>query len=72
VSRANISLRNRILGASLSHASILGLNALLAECPEVLLEHFSAELPTFICQAIANKDVSERPIGPSYSKLIHA
>lgn len=50
--------RNRILSGSLSHAAILGLNALLAECPEILSEHFSVELPTVICQGIANSDVS--------------
>ncbi|KAK9847538.1 hypothetical protein MYU51_018633 [Penicillium brevicompactum] len=49
-------IKNRILSGALSHASILGLNALLAECPEVLNEHFAAELPTVICQGIANQD----------------
>ncbi|CAG7931945.1 unnamed protein product [Penicillium olsonii] len=49
-------IKNRILSGPLSHASILGLNALLAECPEVLTEHFAAELPTVLCQGIANKD----------------
>lgn len=53
--------RNRILSGSLSHAAILGLNALLAECPEILAEHFSVELPTVICQGIANNDVSITP-----------
>lgn len=50
--------RNRVLTGSLDHAAVLGLNALLAECPEVLTEHFSVELPTVICQGIANQDVS--------------
>ncbi|KAK4861382.1 hypothetical protein LT330_004298 [Penicillium expansum] len=49
-------IKNRILSGSLSHAAVLGLNALLAECPEVLTEHFSVELPTVICQGLANKD----------------
>jgi hypothetical protein len=50
--------RNRILTGSLSHAGVLGLNALLAECPEVLMEHFSEELPTVICEGLAHSDVS--------------
>ncbi|KAJ6180249.1 hypothetical protein N7519_010710 [Penicillium mononematosum] len=37
-------------------STVLGLNALLAECPEVLTEHFSVELPTVICQGLANQD----------------
>ncbi|KAJ6168589.1 hypothetical protein N7497_001432 [Penicillium chrysogenum] len=49
-------IKNRILTGSLSHAAVLGLNALLAECPEVLTEHFSVELPTVICQGLANQD----------------
>lgn len=53
--------RNRVLGGPLSHASILGINALLAECPEVLTEHFAVELPPVICQGITNKDVCETP-----------
>jgi hypothetical protein len=51
-------IRNRILNGTFSHASVLGLNALLAECPDTLTENFSVELPTVICQGIANKDVS--------------
>ncbi|KAJ5295238.1 hypothetical protein N7508_010059 [Penicillium antarcticum] len=49
-------IKNRILNGTFSHASVLGLNALLAECPDVLTENFSVELPTVICQGIANKD----------------
>ncbi|KAG0152638.1 hypothetical protein PDIDSM_1118 [Penicillium digitatum] len=49
-------IKNRILSGSLSHAAVLGLNALLAECPEVLTEHFSLELPTVICQGLVNQD----------------
>ncbi|KAJ6069490.1 hypothetical protein N7499_011377 [Penicillium canescens] len=49
-------IKNRILNGTFSHASVLGLNALLAECPDTLTENFSVELPTVICQGIANKD----------------
>ncbi|KAJ5770721.1 uncharacterized protein N7511_002772 [Penicillium nucicola] len=49
-------IKNRILNGTFSHASVLGLNALLAECPDVLTENFSVELPTVICQGMANKD----------------
>ncbi|CAG7948152.1 unnamed protein product, partial [Penicillium nalgiovense] len=49
-------IKNRILTGSLTHAAVLGLNALLAECPEVLTEHFSVELPTVICQGLAKQD----------------
>ncbi|KAJ5170711.1 uncharacterized protein N7500_003494 [Penicillium coprophilum] len=49
-------IKSRIIAAPLSHAAILGLNALLAECAEVLTEHFAVELPTVICQGLTNKD----------------
>lgn len=52
--------RSRILTGRFSHASVLGLNALLVESPATLMEHFATEIPTAICQGIADKDVSRR------------
>ncbi|KAJ5084239.1 hypothetical protein NUU61_008818 [Penicillium alfredii] len=52
-------IKNRVLAGQLSHASVLGLNALLTECPGILTENFASETPSIICQGIANKDVSE-------------
>ncbi|KAJ5591715.1 uncharacterized protein N7459_002084 [Penicillium hispanicum] len=49
-------IKNRILTEHFSHASVLGLNALLAEAPAVLTEHFATETPPIICQGIAHKD----------------
>lgn len=49
-------IKNRILNGQLSHSSVLGLNALLVEAPAILLEHFSTETPSTICQGIVNKD----------------
>lgn len=40
------------------HASVLGLNALLAESPATLAENFPDETLSAICQGIAHKDVS--------------
>lgn len=53
--------RNRIITGHLSHASVLGLNALLVESTATLTEHFAAETPSVICQGIVNKDVSLTP-----------
>lgn len=50
--------RNRILAGHFSHASVLGLNALLAESPSSLIDNFPDETPAAICQGIANNDVS--------------
>lgn len=52
-------IKNRVLSGQFSHASVLGLNALLAETPNTMLEHFAEETPSAICQGIANKDVSK-------------
>ncbi|RDH35615.1 60S ribosomal protein L19 [Aspergillus welwitschiae] len=49
-------IKNRVLTATPSHASILGLNALLVESPSSLTEHFSAETQALICQGVTNKD----------------
>ncbi|KAJ6123299.1 eIF-2-alpha kinase activator GCN1 [Penicillium capsulatum] len=49
-------IKSRILTGHFSHASVLGLNALLAESPTTLMEHFATETPTAICQGIAHKD----------------
>ncbi|KKA17995.1 Ribosomal protein L19, partial [Rasamsonia emersonii CBS 393.64] len=49
-------IRNRALTTNFSHASILGLNALLVEAPSLLLENFAAETPSIICQGISNSD----------------
>ena len=52
-------IKNRVLSGQFSHASVLGLNALLAETPNTMLEHFAEETLSVICQGIANKDVSQ-------------
>ncbi|KAJ5888776.1 hypothetical protein N7495_008817 [Penicillium taxi] len=49
-------IKNRILTGKLAHSSVLGLNALLVESPDTLLEHFSTETPSVICQGIADSD----------------
>ena len=46
-----------MLTTNFTHASILGLNALLVESPSSLLENFPAETPSIICQGISNTDV---------------
>lgn len=50
--------RNRVLTTHFTHASVLGLNALLVESPTILTENFAAETHSIICQGIAHKDVS--------------
>lgn len=49
-------IKNRILNGQLSHASVLGLNALLAEAPASLVEQFPDETVSVICQGIVDKD----------------
>ncbi|KAJ5815237.1 hypothetical protein N7474_007014 [Penicillium riverlandense] len=49
-------IKNRALPGVFTHASILALNALLAESPATLMEHFASETPSVICQGIAHKD----------------
>jgi hypothetical protein len=49
-------IKHRVLTGHFSHASILGLNALLAEAPATLMENFVTETPAAICQGITNKD----------------
>jgi hypothetical protein len=48
--------RNRVLTTHFTHASVLGLNALLVESPTILTENFAAETHSIICQGIAHKD----------------
>ncbi|KAJ5286971.1 eIF-2-alpha kinase activator GCN1 [Penicillium angulare] len=55
-SSATPLIKNRILSGQLSHASVLGLNSLLAEAPASLIENFSTETISTICQGIADKD----------------
>ncbi|KAJ6172382.1 eIF-2-alpha kinase activator GCN1 [Penicillium chermesinum] len=49
-------IKNRILNGQFSHASVLGLNALLAEAPATLTDTFADETVSAICQGIANAD----------------
>lgn len=44
-----------------SHASVLGLNALLVESPSSLIENFGAETQAAICQGLSHQDVSLTP-----------
>ncbi|KAG5928579.1 hypothetical protein E4U42_000387 [Claviceps africana] len=49
-------LRNRVLTSHFSKSSILSLNAVLVESPDILLHGAAAdELPDLLCQGIANK-----------------
>lgn len=50
--------RSRVLTTQFTHASVLGLNALLVERPSMLMDQFAGETQSLICQGIANKDVS--------------
>ncbi|KAL1954209.1 hypothetical protein VTO42DRAFT_1527 [Malbranchea cinnamomea] len=50
-------IKNRILTTQFTHSSVLGLNAILAESPELLAEQFAEETPAIICQGIKHKDV---------------
>ncbi|KAL5364855.1 armadillo-type protein [Aspergillus floccosus] len=52
-------IKNRVLTTHFTHASVLGLNALLVESPTILTENFAAETHSIICQGIAHKDVHE-------------
>jgi hypothetical protein len=47
-----------VLTSHMTHASILGLNALLVDSPLSLTEHYAAETQSIICQGVSNKDVS--------------
>ncbi|KAJ9309219.1 hypothetical protein DTO217A2_1157 [Paecilomyces variotii] len=49
-------IKNRVLSTHFTHASVLGLNAVLVESPSLLPENFPAETPSIICQGIAHKD----------------
>ncbi|THC89850.1 hypothetical protein EYZ11_010690 [Aspergillus tanneri] len=49
-------IKSRVLTAHITHASVLGLNALLVESPTSLTEHFAAETHSVICQGVSNKD----------------
>ncbi|PGH15151.1 hypothetical protein AJ80_05663 [Polytolypa hystricis UAMH7299] len=50
-------IKNRVLTSNFTHASILGLNAVLLEAPAILVENFAAETPSIICQGIASREV---------------
>lgn len=52
-----------------SHASILGLNALLVESPSSLTEHFAAETVNLICQGVTHKDVRNSTLTSIRTKL---
>lgn len=47
-----------MLTSHMTHASILGLNALLVDSPSSLTETYTAETQSIICQGVSNKDVS--------------
>jgi hypothetical protein len=44
--------RNRVLTTSLNRASVLALNAVLADSPEALTEDYSDETANVVCQGI--------------------
>ncbi|KAL4880474.1 armadillo-type protein [Aspergillus karnatakaensis] len=49
-------IKSRVLTSNFSHASILGLNALLVESPSSLTEQFAAETQNLICHGVTHKD----------------
>ncbi|KAL4807002.1 armadillo-type protein [Aspergillus unguis] len=49
-------IKSRVLTPNVSHASILGLNALLVESPSSLTEQFATETQNLICQGVTHKD----------------
>ncbi|KAG6015935.1 hypothetical protein E4U54_002694 [Claviceps lovelessii] len=53
---ATVLLRNRVLTSHFSKSSILALNAVLVESPDMLLHSAASDdLPDLLCQGIANK-----------------
>ncbi|TPX16558.1 uncharacterized protein E0L32_003852 [Thyridium curvatum] len=49
-------MKNRVMTTNFSHSSVLGLNAVLLESPDVLLGSALAEdLPALLCQGMTNK-----------------
>ncbi|KAH1839292.1 hypothetical protein KXX54_003123 [Aspergillus fumigatus] len=55
-STASPLIKNRVLTSHMTHASILGLNALLVDSPSSLTETYTAETQSIICQGVSNKD----------------
>ncbi|KKK21120.1 translational activator GCN1 [Aspergillus rambellii] len=57
-------IKGRVLSANFSHASILGLNALLVESPSSLTEQYATETQNLICQGVTHKDpfISENSV----------
>ncbi|KAL4779325.1 armadillo-type protein [Aspergillus varians] len=49
-------IKSRVLTPNFSHASILGLNALLVESPSSLTEQHATETQNLICQGVTHKD----------------
>ncbi|KAL4942009.1 hypothetical protein BDV06DRAFT_170707 [Aspergillus oleicola] len=49
-------IKSRVLTPNFSHASILGLNALLVDSPSSLTEQYAAETQSLICQGVTHKD----------------
>jgi hypothetical protein len=47
-----------VLTSHMTHASILGLNALLVDSPSSLTDNYPADTQSIICQGVSNKDVS--------------
>ena len=56
-------IKHRVLANHITTSSALALNSVLLESPSTLLESFSHETPTIICQGINNKSVSVLPGG---------
>ena len=69
---ANSLLKARVVTANFSNASILALNAVLVESPDVLLDSPAAgDLPGLLCQAMLNKNVRwELPSGVRVGRSI--
>ena len=59
IDAASALIKNRVLPAHFSQASVLALNAVLLESPSSLTETaFADDLPTVICQGMSNANVS--------------
>ncbi|KAI9811171.1 MAG: translational activator of GCN4 [Pycnora praestabilis] len=48
-------IKNRVLSTSFSKASVLGLNSVLLESPQSLIEYFPGETISIICQGISSQ-----------------
>ncbi|EGZ68825.1 ARM repeat-containing protein [Neurospora tetrasperma FGSC 2509] len=64
-------LKNRVLTRDFSNSSVLALNAVLLESPETLLDSSLVDdLPELLCQGMASKNVTTKPLFTTISTLL--